>query len=167
MLAPLVASVVLVAHGLYAQYDWTPLQYVVATLLLADMVGGIATNATSTAKRWYFREGQGFLSHMGFVALHIIQISIASYFFLGLDLVWIAVAFGYLMVSCAVIQVAPLYLQRPIAMLFCAASMVLSIQVLKSPQHLEWFLPLFFIKLQVCHLLREEPYRPDTEDQVG
>ncbi len=164
LFAPIVAAFALAAHGFNADYGWSVGQYVVAIILAVDMVGGIATNATSTAKRWFFREGEGFKAHMSFIALHLLQITLASYFFLDFDIQWIVVVFSYLMVTCAFILIVPLYLQRPVAMLVCAASMVLSIYVFKSPAHLEWLLPLFFIKLQICHVLREEPYRPETEE---
>ncbi|MHA1379184.1 MAG: hypothetical protein ACTSRG_12450 [Candidatus Helarchaeota archaeon] len=31
---------------------------------------------------------------------------------------------------------------------------------------LEWFVPVFFCKLLIAHILREEPYRPENEKTV-
>lgn len=162
---PLLGIAIVVLHGLYMNFNWSIGQYVVAAILIGDMVGGVVTNATSTAKRWNFREGNDFKAHMSFVGLHIIQVFLVSYFFLNFDLLWIGLIYGYLMITCAFILAMPLYLQRPVAMTVCAVSLVLSIYVFKSPEHLEWIMPLFFLKLQVCHVLREEPYRPDVEDE--
>lgn len=160
---PIIAVVAVVANGLYMGYEWTIWQYLVAAFIALDMVGGIATNLTSAAKRWNFREGNGFKAHMTFIALHVCQTALVSYFFLGFDILWIGVVYGFLMLSCALILAWPLYLQRPVAGMVYALSLVLSLYVFKSPEHLEWFLPLFFFKLQFSHVLREEPYRPEHE----
>jgi len=37
----------------------------------------------------------------------------------------------------------------------------LTINCFAAPQGLEWFLPLFYLKLLISHVLREEPYRPE------
>ena len=162
---PVVAIAIVCSIGVYQGYDWSLAQYLVAAFFALDMVGGIATNLTSTAKRWNFRAGNGFKEHMFFIGLHIIQLSLMSYFFLGFDLVWLAVIYGYLMLSVGFILICPFYLQRPISGMVYVASLVLSIYVFKSPEHLEWFLPLFFYKLQISHAVREEPYRPDSENE--
>jgi len=160
---PILAVVVMVASGLYLGFDWNLGQYLVAALIAWDMVGGIATNLTSTAKRWYFREGTGFKSHISFVAIHIIQISLVGYFFLNFDIVWIVSIYAFLLLASVVILKTPLYLQRPVSGMLFALAMALSIYVFKSPEHLEWFLPLFFFKLLISHIVREEPYRPVNE----
>ncbi len=36
-------------------------------------------------------------------------------------------------------------------------------KALKIPEYLEWFLPLFYLKLLLSHCLIEEPYRPEIE----
>ncbi len=160
---PFLATAIVVIHGLYMNLDWTIVQYVVAALLALDMVGGIITNLTSTAKRWFFREGEGFKQLMTFVAIHILQISLAGYFFLDFDILWIGLVYGYLLLSCTIILTTPLYLQRPVAGVFYAIALILILYFFKTPEHLEWFLPLFFFKLLFSHVLREEPYRPDFE----
>lgn len=157
---PILAVGIVVAIAFYRDFGWTWIQYAVVAFLALDMVGGIATNLTSAAKRWYFRKGNGFKEHISFVAQHIVQLALASYFFLDFDIVWIAVIYGYLILSCALILWCPLYLQRPVSGMVFAASLALSMYVFESPEHLQWFLPLFFFKLQVCHIVREEPYRP-------
>ena len=159
---PIIAIAIVVGIGLYYNFSWTVGQYLVASFLALDMVGGITTNLTSTAKRWNFREGNGFKEHMSFIAIHAFQLFLASYFFLDFDILWIAVVYGFLLLSCAFILKCPLYLQRPVSGVVFMLSLLLSIYVFKSPEYLEWFLPLFFYKLQVSHAVREEPYRPDN-----
>jgi hypothetical protein len=56
--------------------------------------------------------------------------------------------------------VVPLYLRRPVALAVYAGVLLISIYVLPQPEGLEWFLPLFCLKLLVSHLPKEEPNRP-------
>ena len=160
---PLIAMFIVVGHALYSNYGWTVGQYLVAVFFAMDMVGGIATNLTSAAKRWYFRKGNGFKQHMFFIGQHIVQLTLASYFFLDFDIMWIATIYVYLMLSVALILACPLYLQRPVSGMVFATSVALSLYVFESPEHLEWFLLLFFYKLQISHAVQEEPYRPESK----
>ena len=157
---PLAAMGIVCGIGLYLGHEWTWVQYAVAAILAFDTVGGIATNLTSAAKRWNFRPGNGLKQHMLFAGLHVVQLTLLSYFFLDFDIVWIVLVYAYLMLSIAFILAWPLYLQRPVSGLVYAVSIVFCIYVFRSPEHLEWFLPLFFFKLQIGHIVREEPYRP-------
>lgn len=144
-------------------WGWSLGQIIVALLITVDMTGGVITNATSTAKRWYFREGQGFKEHISFISIHFMQLALISYFFLDFDILWIVLTGGYMMLACTIILKAPLYLQRPISFSLYGLSLILSLYVFKAPEYLEWFLPLFYLKLLISHCLREEPYRPEAE----
>lgn len=151
----------IVAFGLFSQLDWSVWQYVIIALLAVDMLGGVITNATSAAKRWYFREGEGFKQHMIFVGLHLLQTAAFSWAFLDLNLMWIAGVYGVLMVGSAIILKTPLYLQRPVAAALYIGTLFLSFYVFENPPYLEWFLPILFFKILVSHVLREEPYQPE------
>ncbi|KOO15071.1 hypothetical protein AKJ18_08650 [Vibrio xuii] len=160
---PFAAGFVMVIYAYFAQLGWTGIQYLIAGLLTVDIVGGIITNATSTAKRWFHREGQGFKQHMSFILTHFVQLSLYSWAFLDFDIVWIAVIGGYMVLSCAAVMKTSLYLQRPVALTLYSLSLIIAIYWAQAPQGLEWFLPLFYLKLLVSHVLREEPYRPEHE----
>ena len=158
-----IPAVAAIAAPLYASQvveAWSAAQYIVCCLLAFDIAGGVVTNATSSAKRWYHRAGQGFKQHFGMASLHLVHIIVASWLYLGLDIAWILIAGGYLLVSAAVVLAAPQYLQRPIAFLGYACGLLISMYLLRQPVGLEWFLPLFYLKLLVSHLPKEEPYRP-------
>ncbi|ASP40897.1 hypothetical protein CHH28_10380 [Bacterioplanes sanyensis] len=142
--------------------SWGPLQLLLAIVLAADLAGGIVTNATASAKRWYHRPGQGKRQHMSFIALHFIQLTLFSIVFMDFDLAWIAASGGYLLLASWTIVSVPLYLQRPIAMTLFAVSVMLSEYWLTVPAGLEWFLPLFYLKLLLSHLLKEAPFSPDS-----
>lgn len=158
---PFLSSAGVVAVGFYSEFDWSVVQYVIIALLAGDMVGGVVTNATSAAKRWVFREGEGFREHITFVAIHLVQIVIFSWVFQGLDLIWIAGVYGLLMTSSVIILKAPLYMQRPVAASLYMVALLSSLYIFDAPAHLEWFLPILFYKLLISHLLREEPYQPE------
>jgi len=164
---PLGAAGAAVAYAACAVGTWSALQYVFCALLAFDIVGGIITNATSSGKRWYHRAGQGFPQHFGFVALHLGHLALMSWLFLGFALSWLVTSGLYLLVSGVAILLAPLYLQRPIALLMYAGSVLLALYALVPPPGMEWFLPLFYLKLLVAHLPKEEAYHPSGEANHG
>ena len=86
--------------------------------------------------------------------------SLVSYFFLDFDLTWVALNYTFLMLACVVILKTPLYLQRAVSGMAFVIALILSMYVFETPLHLELFLPLFYYKLLVSHVVREEPYSP-------
>lgn len=160
---PLGAAVAAVTYAAYAIESWTVIQYILCAVLAFDIVGGIITNSTSSGKRWYHRTGQGFPQHFGFVMLHLGHLVIVSWLFLTFDLLWLVTAGIYLLIAGLAVILSPLYLQRPVALVMYAGSVLLALYVLASPPGMEWFLPLFYLKLLVAHLPREEAYRPERE----
>ena len=158
---PLALAVGVVVFGLVNQVDWSIWQYLIIAGLAVDMLGGVLTNATSAAKRWFFREGEGFRAHMTFVALHLMQTVLFSWAFLDLNLVWIVGVYAVLLGGSACILKTPLYLQRPVAALIYVGALFLSLYVFETAPYLEWFLPVLFYKILVSHVLREEPYQPE------
>ncbi|MEZ8465381.1 hypothetical protein AB6D04_14065 [Vibrio splendidus] len=160
---PFLAGALIAAYANHAELGWSWGQYLAAVLLTIDMLGGVITNATSSAKRWFHREGEGFEQHMTFIAIHFIQLTVFSWLFLDLNLMWVAVTGGYMMLACALVLKTELYLQRPVALTLYTLSLIISLYVVESPVGLEWFLPVFYLKLLISHILREEPYRPENE----
>lgn len=157
---PLIAMLSALLYAATLPVEWTVWQYAVCALLALDITGGIVTNATSSAKRWYHREGQTFKSHFGFILVHLLHLLLVSWLYLSLDILWLVYAGGYLLFAATIILAAPIYLQRPLALSLYGLSLMLSLYHLQAPLALEWFLPLFYLKLLVSHLPREEPYRP-------
>ena len=158
------ATLAAVAAPLYASRvvdDWSVLQYLVCTLLAFDVVGGIVTNATSSAKRWYHRKGQDFPQLFLFVVMHVIHLSIVSWLYLNFDFHWVLVASLYLLAASALILLVPQYIQRAVALSTYVFALLISMYLLTPPLGLEWFLPFFYMKLLVSHLPKEESYKPD------
>lgn len=158
-----VASLVAVALPMAAVVDnrgWTWWQLLLIAVIAFDLMGGVVTNATSTAKRWYHRPGQSFNQHMGFILLHLLQPLVVVLAFDPGNWLFVGGSFGYLVLASLLILRAPLYLQRPLALSLLVGGIFLSLYVLPVPLYFEWFLPVYYVKLLVSHLLYEEPYRP-------
>jgi hypothetical protein len=153
------AMVAVVGYSTSYHLGWDWLQYLVSALIAFDIAGGVFTNATSAAKRWYHRPGQGFLQHFGFVAIHIHPL-IVAWLFLDMSWAYFFIVYGYLLIATLVILLVPQYLQRPIAMAGYGGGLLLALYVLPQIPGLQWFVPFFYLKLLVSHLVKEEPYKP-------
>lgn len=153
-----------IAAPVYAQslaVDWTYLQLGLISLLGFDLVGGVLTNATSSAKRWFHREGQTWQHHLTFVSIHIFHIFLVALLFRDADWGFLAIASSYLIGSSILILRTPLYLQRPVAFGLYGLALLGNSYLFSPTVGLEWFLPLFFLKILISHLLKETPYRPE------
>ncbi len=144
--------------------QWSIIQIGMAVLLAFDISGGVVTNATSAAKRWYHRAGQGPRQHLQFVALHVAHLIIVAWLFRSGDWRYAIVFSIYLLAAASAIVYTPLYLQRALALGLTGVAIVLGLIVFTPTPGLQWFIPLLFLKLLVSHLLREEPYRPDHSE---
>lgn len=137
---------------------------IVLVVLAIDLGGGVATNATGAAKRWYHRAEQGWRQHMGFVAMHGVHVGLVAWLLVEDGLVFFILSYGMLLGIAAVILAVPLYLQRPVAMVAYALVLLAAQTPVLAPPGLEWFVPLLFLKLIVSHLLFEVRFSPQ---QVG
>lgn len=143
--------------------NWTWLQSIVASVLLFDLIGGIITNATSAAKRWYHRAGKdGLSAHLPFVAIHGLHLLAVSALFRQMDWGFFIVLYGYLLISAVFIILTPLYLQRPVSLIAFCVGFLLGLYVFIPVPGMEWFVPLFYLKLLVSHLPKEAPFTPES-----
>ena len=152
------------------QPDASWYQKTAVALLGMDMVGGVVTNSTSAAKRWYHRPGQGFQEHMTFICIHALQIAAVSFQFVTDEeekWVYFGLVYGFLLVSSTIVLTVPLYIQRPVAMALAAAAIPGSMsRLVPQTPGLEWFLPLLFLKLLVSHLTQETPFRASSQQKA-
>lgn len=154
----LMAMVAAPAYALTLPVEWSQLQLGLIAILAFDLVGGVLTNATSTAKRWYHRPGQGLRQHLTFVSVHLIHVLLVALLFRGGDWgFWVGTS-GYLLAASVLILRSPLYLQRPVALGLYGLSLLGNCYLVSPTSGLEWFLPFFFLKILVSHLLQETPY---------
>jgi hypothetical protein len=158
LLPALLAGIAAPVYAWQQALDWTGWQLLTASLLALDLVGGVTANATTAAKRWYHRDGQGWLAHLRFTAVHIFHLALVAWLFAGGDWGYLALSYGYLLLAAWGIIRSPLRLQRPLAMLLYLGSLLLALYVLPTLPGLEWFLPVFYLKLLLSHLVQEAPF---------
>lgn len=151
---------------LYAQRDslnWTVLQIIVIALFVFDIAGGIVTNATSAAKRWYHRPGnQGVRAHMPFIMVHGVHLFVIAALFREMDWAYFGVNYGYLLLAALLILATSLYLQRPVSLTLFCVGLLIGVYIFEPVAGLEWFLPFFYLKLLVSHLPKEAPFTPES-----
>lgn len=147
--------------------EWGWWRYVVAAVLVYDLVGGVVTNGLNSAKRFQHadriavtRRSASFVrNHTLFTAAHVQPVVIAAVFpgaSIWWGVFWYAVTLGVVVLVLRI----PLYLRRPVALMFVAlASMVAT--VLVGPPGFAW-LPAVLVAKLGLGAVREEPYRPTT-----
>ena len=152
---------VLVALGAArrAGVAWSPWQWLLALAMALDMFGGAVANATSATKRWYHRPGQGPGQHLVFVAVHVYPFLVA-WLYRGHDWGYGLLIYGYLLLATLILLGTPLYLKRPMALTLYLLGLAIPWLLLSPTPGLVWFVPLLYLKLIVCHLVPEAPFRP-------
>ncbi len=170
-LLPLAGAILLVLWVVLdvvrAGTDWSAWQWALALALAFDLGGGAVANGLNSCKRFYHspaRESEGGLvrlvkNHWLFAALHLHPVlAYAVWAPAGL---WVGVAwYVALLLSVAAVRAVPLYLSRPVAFLLVGAVLVVQTNSAPDIPHLDWLVPLLFLKIVLGHCVREEPYRP-------
>lgn len=157
------AAIAAYAYAVSLPTAWTPWQLGLIVIFGFDLAGGVLTNATNAAKRWYHRPGQGWRQHLSFVAIHLLHIGLVALFFRSGDWLFFGGVSAYLLAAASLIVWVPLYLQRPVALGLYGLALVGDRYLFVPTPGLEWFLSLFFLKLLVSHLLSEKPYYPSSK----
>ncbi|MEM8998242.1 MAG: hypothetical protein AAGF23_25895 [Acidobacteriota bacterium] len=164
---PLAAAIAAAWWPIASGHSWTTWQVAVAGLLALDTVGGVLTNSTHTAKRWYHRRGQGAGDHLGFVAVHIVQLALVGWLFRDHDWSFVAASYAFLLIGSAVIVLSPPLLQKPVAFAVYLPALVAALSPAAVTPGLEWFAPVFFLKLFVAHLPFEAPLAANPRQTEG
>jgi hypothetical protein len=128
-------------------------QIVVVVLVALDIGGGVVANAAPSAKRWYHRDGQGFRQHIGFIAAHLVHLALVAAVLIANPLTWIGLHYGFLLLAAVLILRAPTDLRLALAVLLWLAGVLIGWYGNPVSSGLEWFLPAFYLKLLVCHLV--------------
>lgn len=149
------AAIALPLVAISWQLPWNSVQLAIATLFAFDLTGGIVTNATPAAKRWYHRPGQTFRHHFGFVAIHGLHLFIVATLFRGGDWFFFGLTYSFLLLGSSLILTVPRDLGRPVALLLCGIGLLFGFYLIPPTVGLEWFLPFLWLKLFVGHLLPE------------
>ncbi|MEU8760058.1 hypothetical protein [Streptomyces sp. NPDC048659] len=145
-------------------HAWSAAQCAVVALIGLDLIGGVLTNATNAAKRWYHRPAPGARrTRLLFVSAHLLHLLAMGLVVLSGDWRWTLGNGALLLAGAAVVEFTPLQLKRPASMAVLMAAVLVNLFWLEVPAALAWFAPLFFLKLLVCHLVPEAPLRRKRE----
>ena len=156
-------ALVMLAYIFVTNLEWNGWQIFVAVYLAFDICGGIATNATSSAKRfWHRKERQHFKNDATFIVAHFYMPLLITLAF-PVGWTFFFVVYGYLLLAGFVIAATSLYLRRVVAFMMYCGALLMAMFVFVMPHGLEWFIPFFYLKLLMSHLPIEEPYRPEWE----
>lgn len=158
------AAVAIPAWALAAGVDWVFWQTIIASLVSFDLFGGIATNSTASAKRWFHRPSRTERHHLGFVLLHLHPFLIAGVFGVH-DWLWAAWVYGFIAGGASVILASPTPLREPIALSLVGFATVGIFVGPEAPPFFDWILPVLALKLLAAHLLAERT--PPMEFPVG
>ncbi|MHA1385234.1 MAG: hypothetical protein ACTSR3_15900 [Candidatus Helarchaeota archaeon] len=161
----LVSVILLILYITINNIPLDTFQILIAVLIAFDLSGGVVANSTSSAKRWYHRKETGFKDHFTFIVFHIHPF-LVGLFFRNWDWGYGLFFYSYLLIASLIILKIPLYLQRPVALIFFLGAILCNLYIFTPTIGLEWFVPVFFCKLLIAHILREEPYRPENEKTV-
>ena len=130
--------------------EWNPLQLIVIALFALDLAGGVSVNASPSARRWWHRPGQDAQAHLRFVAFHLHPFVLALLFDFPLSTALLM--YGYLLAATFIILSTSRDLQKPVAFILYTLALLLALYVVSVPIGLEWFAPLYYLKLLVAHL---------------
>ena len=159
LVPPIIFSVFVIFYASKNHLQWTIWQNIIAFFLAFDISGGITTNTTSCAKRWYHRKGQNIKHHIIFVSIHILQIALVAFFFRSGDITYMLTLYLPLTIGAILILTVPQYIQRSVAGSLTSLAVLLSIYNYYPPTDgFEWFDPFLYIKIFISHLTLEEPY---------
>lgn len=152
------AAVVALAANDETVRAWSSLQIGLGVVLALDLIGGVLTNATNSAKRWYHRPGSGRTrARLGFVAAHVLHLAVVAFVLLSSDVAWWWTQVSLLAVSAVLVELVPVEVKRPtaVAALVCAVALGQTLAPLDGV--LALFPVLFYLKLLVGHLVPEAP----------
>lgn len=139
-----------------------------AALVCFDIFGGIMTLATNSGKRRYNApEARTTRARLTFLSLHAAHPAALAFLVLTASRTplgfeawqWFVLNVGLLYGLGAIIVKADLDIQRPIAYASFIVAIFLNHMLVPLPNILNFFVPLFFLKLFVCYLPVETPWR--------
>lgn len=163
----LVGAAVLVVAAWATDAAWNIWLVLVAAVLAFDVVGGVVANGLNAAKRDHFGPPSATAGTVGgrlvrhpivFTALHVHPVIVGLLY--PPHLWWWGIPWYLAILAATVlVRVAPLYLQRPVA-LGCCALVALGSSLTPAPDLWAWLPVMLALKLVLAHAVQEEPYRP-------
>lgn len=129
---------------------------VMVAAIAFDIIGGAVITCTEAGKRHWNPPSKPKRAEFWFVASHVAHVAAVAGLFRGIDAPWFVATAGMLLASAGVIIAAPATLRRPTAVALLTVAVLLDSR-LGATLGMEWFVPVFFLKLFVGYLVREAP----------
>ena len=153
LLPTLVATIYIPCYAITYQLQWSNVQLILSAILAFDLFGGAIVNTTLTARRWHHNPHNGWQHHFLFILIHLHPLLITLFY--GASWLYFVGAYSYLILSAVIILLAPKHIQRAIAITLYLGSLLLSNDWLPVINGMEWFLPVYFLKLLISYLPEE------------
>lgn len=136
--------------------SWGPLRRATAALVGADLYGGVWTNATPTARRWYHGRGQGACDVAAFAVVHLHPFLVSA-LYRERDWRFAWGNYAYLLAATAAIASTPAAYRLAVALALYLGAVWANLHAWEPTPGMEWFAPAFFLKLLVSHAAGEVP----------
>lgn len=133
---------------------WSGFQIALGAAIAFDVSGGIATCSTAAGRRWFDHKFRSARSRFAVASSHLVHVLLVAWFLRGGDWAFAGAFGGYLAAGIALVVLAPLYLQRPVAAILVAGAVLLDRYLLPARPGLEWFVPFLSLKALLAMLPR-------------
>jgi hypothetical protein len=151
MIPTIIAMIAVPLYAIFNQLNWNFWQLVISAFFAFDLIGGAIVNVTGTTHRWHHHPEHGFKYHFLFIMGHLHPLIVAWLYVKG-DWTYFIVVYSYLLVAALWILKSPVDLQRPLSMILYVGGLFINTYVFAPIPGLEWFLPIYFLKLLVSYL---------------
>jgi hypothetical protein len=137
--------------------DRSMLQIVVLALIIFDLIFGMFTISTTTAKAWYHRAGaKARRFRLIFVLGHLPYLAACAALF-DTGWTWAIANTGLLLAFAIAVDFAPADLKRIVAIGLTSTAGLVNLIWMPLPSSLAWLPVLLFVKILACFLLNEAP----------
>lgn len=155
------SALVLALLGVYIGHTggwrgWSTLQTVVLAVMLFDLIFGIFTISSVTAKRWYHRDGARRF-RLGFVIAHVVLYLLPFAALFDAGWLWTVVNAALLVGAAVVIESTPPNLKGVVALCLTLAPGLVNLIWLPLPTALAWLPVLLPVKVVLCFLVPDIP----------
>lgn len=133
---------------------WSTLQIVVLAVMLFDLIFGIFTISSATAKRWYHRaDARRF--RIGFVIAHAVIYLVGFAALFHVEWAWALINAALLIGAAVVIEWAQPELKGAVALCLTLILAMVNLIWLPLPAALAWLPVLLSVKVLLCFLVPE------------
>ena len=138
-------------NALRQGFGWTPLQHVVAVIIVIEVCGGAVMFNTPQAKLWIHRKGRGFWDLLLFNAAHISPFVVAYLYYPRMNWEYALSVYGVMIVTTIIILKVPLRYKGIAASVIVVAGCRIFEILEAPPPGFIWFEPVYYMKLLLLH----------------